>query len=161
MSSGDGQPNRCPKELMGLLPSSAGVTGKSWWLTPGCLLHICRPPIEGLNIENHGPALSHRWFLALSGWLLPKFGFLSRQSGGDFWCDQSVCVWLTRGQGFLRDAGPHGAVELFLQWVSILSHFGNWKASQPGLQRWVPGEGRLWDSLIKKRERWDCFPSPW
>lgn len=41
------------------------------------------------------------------GWPLPKFGFLSRGSSWDFWCNRSVGVQLTRGQRFLKDARPH------------------------------------------------------
>lgn len=108
MSSGDGQPHICPKELMGLHPSSAplrGISGKICCLAPGLLLHICRPAIDELNNENHG------WFSLITGfchfqsmgWPLLKFGFLSCRSSWDFWCDQSVCVWLTQGQEFLRN----------------------------------------------------------
>lgn len=110
---------------------------RSWWsssggqqkdLSPGSDFRICRPAFEGLSIENLAwVCLITNWFLALSkrGLAPLKFDFLSCESGWDFWCDWSVCMWLTEGRGFCRTQTLINTWMLFLQQVSILSHFGN------------------------------------
>ena len=92
----------------GCTPPLMGVTRKVCCLAPGSLRPICRPAIEGLNSENHGRVclITGFWHFQGVGWPLLTFGFFSHRGGWDFWCDRPVCVWLTRGQGFLRDARP-------------------------------------------------------
>lgn len=96
----------------GCTPSLLGVTGKGWCLAPGSLLCVCRPAIKGLNSESHGRVCLRTgfWHFQTRGWPLPKFGFSSCCQNGwdwDFWCNCSVCVWLTQGRGFLKDTCPH------------------------------------------------------
>lgn len=123
----------------GCTPPLLGVTGKAWCLAPGSLLLICRPAIEGLNSEKHGRAclVTGFWHFQSTGWPLPKFGFLSRRSSWDFWCDRSVCVWLTRGQGFLRDMRPHEHCKILSAAGLYLVPF--WKLE--GLAAWLAALG--------------------
>lgn len=83
----------------------------SWWspsggqqkdLSPGSDFHICSTALEGLNIEKLARVclVTGFWHFQSMGWPLLKFGFLSCRSGWVFWCDWSVCMWLTEGRGF-------------------------------------------------------------
>lgn len=127
MNSGDGQLNICPKELMELFRGSAeGLVTWHW----AQVFHICRPAIEELNSENLAWVclITGFWHFQSMGWPLLKFGFLSCRSGWDFWCDWSVCMWLTEGRGFWGMQSLMNTLKLFLQQVSILSDFGNGRA---------------------------------